>query len=122
MKRRTSVILVAAAGLTAAFTAHAGEIGHFNGAVMNIRDYVMPDPGWYTAIYNYFYMTDQLNNSNGDAINSVIIKPSPRPWNQTGRGCGREPVRSRANTYLDHRYQAARHEIWCTDLAVVCEC
>jgi len=77
MKRRTSVILVAAAGLAAAFTAHAGEIGHFNGAVMNIRDYVMPDPGWYTAIYNYFYMTDQLNNSNGDAINSVIIKPSP---------------------------------------------
>jgi len=47
--------------------------------VMNIRDYVMPDPGWYTAIYNYFYITDQLNNANGDAINSVIIEPSPGP-------------------------------------------
>jgi len=79
MKRRINVIVVAAAGLAAVFTGHAGEIGHFNGAVMNIRDYVMPDPGWYTAIYNYFYMTDQLNNANGDAINSVIIKPSPGP-------------------------------------------
>ncbi|HEY4255876.1 MAG TPA: hypothetical protein VGM66_01520 [Candidatus Udaeobacter sp.] len=55
----------------------AGEIGHFNDGVMNIREYVMPDPGLYTAIYNYFYMTDQVNNSNGDAINSVIIKSGP---------------------------------------------
>src|SRR5215467_1405591 len=46
---------------------------------MNIRDYVMPDPGWYTAIYNYLHMADPLNNANGDAINSVIIKPSPGP-------------------------------------------
>lgn len=77
MKGRISAILLAATAFAAAFTAHAGEIGHFNGAVMNIRDYVMPDAGLYTAIYNYFYVTDQLNNSNGDAINSVVIKPGP---------------------------------------------
>jgi hypothetical protein len=77
MKRRINVILIAAAGLAAAFTANAGEIGHFNGGLMNIRDYIMPDPGLYTAIYNYFYMTNQLNNSNGDAIKSVIIKTGP---------------------------------------------
>src|SRR5215467_662739 len=84
MKRRINVILVAAIAFAAAFAAHAGEIGHFNGAVMNIRDYVMPDPGLYTAIYNYFYVTDQLNNSNGDAINSVIVKPSPDPGIKLG--------------------------------------
>jgi hypothetical protein len=60
-------------------SANAGEIGHFNGGVMNIRDYVLPDPGVYAAIYNYFYTTDQLNNSNGDEIKSVIIKPGSGP-------------------------------------------
>jgi len=69
--------------------AHAGEIGHFNGGVMNIRDYVVPEPGFYGAIYNYFYTTGQLNNSNGDEIKSVTIKPGPGPagydtWQITG--------------------------------------
>jgi hypothetical protein len=40
--------------LTLVSNTRAGEIGHFNGGVMNIRDYVVPDPGLYTAIYNYF--------------------------------------------------------------------
>ncbi|MGH7982825.1 MAG: hypothetical protein ACREFF_06720 [Candidatus Udaeobacter sp.] len=72
-----AVIVVA---LTFVSNTRPGEIGHFNGGVMNIREYVMPDPGFYTAIYNYFYMTDQVNNSNGEAINSVIIKPGPGPF------------------------------------------
>src|SRR5437870_13535894 len=87
MKRTTGKTLSLAATMAAlalVLNARAGEIGHFNGGVMNIRDYVMPDPGLYTAIYNYFYTTDQLNNSNGDAINSVIIKPGPGPAIQLG--------------------------------------
>src|SRR5262249_12653521 len=104
MKRRINVIVVAAAGLAAVFTGHAGEIGHFNGAVMNIRDYVMPDPGWYTAIYNYFYMTDQLNNANGDAINSIIIKPSPGP-----------AIKLSANVDVD-LYALVPTLIWVTDV------
>ena len=39
------------------------EIGHFNGGVMNMRDYVMPEPGFYGAMYNYFYTTGQLNKA-----------------------------------------------------------
>jgi len=39
--------------LTLVVNTHAGEIGHFNGGVMNIRDYRMPDPGLYAAVYNY---------------------------------------------------------------------
>src|SRR5438132_10353215 len=80
----TSSLAVIIAVVTLISTVDAGEIGHFNGGVMNIRDYVMPDPGFYTAIYNYFYTTDQLNNANGDAINSVIIKPGPGPGIQLG--------------------------------------
>jgi len=67
--KRTILKRVSLAAITAVLilmlNAHAGEIGHFNGGVMNIRGYVMPDPGVYAAIYNYWYMTDQLNNSNG---------------------------------------------------------
>ena len=39
MGRRIDIIFVAPMALAAAFTAHAGEIGHFNGGVMNMRDY-----------------------------------------------------------------------------------
>lgn len=55
--KRTILKRVSLAAITAVLilmlNAHAGEIGHFNGGVMNIRDYVMPDPGVYAAIYNY---------------------------------------------------------------------
>src|SRR5262249_7702274 len=84
MKRRISFTLVAAAAFAAASSAHAGEIGHFNGGILNIRDYVMPDPGFYGAVYNYLYTTDQLNNANGDPINSVIIRPGPGPETKVG--------------------------------------
>src|SRR5438094_12256 len=87
MKRttgKTSSLAAIIAVMTLISTVDAGEIGHFNGGVMNIRDYVVPDPGLYTAIYNYFYTTDQLNNANGDAINSVIIKPGPGPGIKLG--------------------------------------
>ena len=87
MKRITEKILNLAAILAAlalVLNAQAGEIGHFNGGVMNIRDYVMPDPGVYTAIYNYYYPTDQLNNANGDAINAVIVKPGQGPGIKLG--------------------------------------
>ena len=60
-------------------TIQAGEIGHFNGGVMNIRDYLVPDPGFYGVVYNYFYTTDRINDSNGDEIRSVTINPGPGP-------------------------------------------
>jgi hypothetical protein len=60
-------LIAIVATLTPALTIRAGEIGHFNGGVLNIRDYVVPDPGFYGAIYNYYYTTGQFNNSNGDA-------------------------------------------------------
>jgi hypothetical protein len=59
---------------------HAGEIGHFAAGLVNIRDYVMPaDPGIYTSIYNYYYTTDRLNDSDGHKIDSVTLKPGPGP-------------------------------------------
>jgi len=53
--------------------AQAGEIGHYSAGIPNIRDFVMPEPGFYTQIYNYGYTTDRLNDSHGDKVDSVTI-------------------------------------------------
>jgi len=101
---KTIRLALVAAAVTLVSSSHAGEIGHFNGGVMNIRDYVMPDPGVYTAIYNYFYTTGQLNDSNGDEINSVTIKPGPGPGVERG-----------INVDIN-MYALAPTLIWVTDL------
>jgi hypothetical protein len=46
---------------------------------MNIRDYLMPEPGLYGVVYNYYYTTDRLNDKNGNQISSVTINPGPGP-------------------------------------------
>jgi len=72
-------LTVAAAAFAAAFSAQAGDIGHFDPGVMNIRDFVVPDPGFYGVLYNYFYQTDRINDSQGNQIKSVTIGPSGGP-------------------------------------------
>lgn len=56
--------------------ASAAEIGHYNGGILDIRDFFMPDPGLYGVVYNYYYNSDRLNNGNGDKINSLTV-PTP---------------------------------------------
>jgi hypothetical protein len=59
------------AAITAA-TAYA-QSDHYVPGTFNIRDFALPDPGFYGAIYNYGYMTDDLRNVNGNQIKSVTI-------------------------------------------------
>ena len=35
----------------------AAEIGHYAPGVVNIRDFAMPEPGFYGVLYNYAYTT-----------------------------------------------------------------
>ncbi len=63
-----ALLLAPAAGL-------AAEIGHYAPGMMNIRDFIVPEPGFYTAFYNYYYSSDRLNAPDGDEINSVTIGP-----------------------------------------------
>src|SRR5262245_19356510 len=104
MSRRISLVFVVPMAL-AAFTAHAGEIGHFNGGVMNLRDYLVPDPGLYTALYTYYYATDKLNDSHGDKITSVTIDPP-----SGGAGV---PVDVNVNVDM---YVIAPSLVWVTDI------
>jgi hypothetical protein len=105
--RRQNLFAAAFVGALALATTgtQAGEIGHFNGGVMNIRDYLVPDSGLYGVVYNYFYTTDQLNNSHGDKIKSVTINPP-------GGGAG---VTLGVDVNVD-MYVNAPAFIWVTDI------
>lgn len=57
-------------------TVNAGDISHYNGGFLNIRDFfVPPEPGFYTAVYNYYYTTDQLNGKRGNEIDDIPLSP-----------------------------------------------
>ena len=55
-------------------TSQAGEIGHFTPGVPSIRDFAMPEPGFYGVLYNYGYATDRLNDQHGDAVRSITTR------------------------------------------------
>jgi hypothetical protein len=80
MQRTTLTTLVLALGLALSTSpTHGGEIGHYPPGLPNIRDFAVPEPGFYGVLYNYFYFSDRLNDSNGDEINSVTINPPGGP-------------------------------------------
>jgi hypothetical protein len=65
--------------LVPAMVSRAGDVGHYAGGIMDIRDYFVPDPGFYGALYNYYYTSDRYNDQNGNKISSVTISPGPGP-------------------------------------------
>jgi hypothetical protein len=75
MKNKTikALRLVTFVALAIVTSAEAGDVGHYNGGIMNIRDYFVPDPGVYGVVYNYFYTTDRLNDAHGNKIKSITI-------------------------------------------------
>ena len=57
--------------------ARAGEIGHFFPGLPNVRDLIVPDPGFYFIPYNAIYSADRINDSSGDKVRGVTVK-NPR--------------------------------------------
>lgn len=51
--------------------AATATLGHYAPGVMNIRDFVMPDRGFYFVQYHYLYSTDTLRDRNGDKVRSL---------------------------------------------------
>jgi hypothetical protein len=62
-----------AVGAIITATAHAGEIGHFAPGAFNVRDFVLPDSGFYWGLYNYGYRTTRTNDANGNKIGSLTL-------------------------------------------------
>jgi hypothetical protein len=74
--KRNGLILMATAVILATCSAvRAGELGHFNPGVANIRDFVVPEPGFYAMLYNYYYTSNRLNDRDGNKVHSVTIDP-----------------------------------------------
>jgi hypothetical protein len=69
MKRLLPILLAS----LVATGARADEVGHFSPGVASIRDFSLPDPGFYGVVYNHFYWSGRLNDASGDAIRSVEI-------------------------------------------------
>ncbi|MGH8521214.1 MAG: SphA family protein, partial [Gammaproteobacteria bacterium] len=49
----------------------AGELGHYGPGVPNIRDFFVPEPGFYYIQYHYLYSTDTLKDRNGNEVGSL---------------------------------------------------
>ena len=71
--------LILGSSIVAPLVTRAAEISHFVPGALGIRDYFVPDPGFYGALYNYYYTTDRLNDRHGNEIDSVTINPGPGP-------------------------------------------
>jgi hypothetical protein len=64
--------------LLAVGPARAGSVDHYIPGVFNIRDFFLPaEPGVYGGVYNYFYHSEQFNDANGNAVNSISVPPGP---------------------------------------------
>ena len=114
--------------LAAGGPARAGDAGHYVGGMMDIRDYFVPDPGFYAALYNYFYMTDRYNDQNGNKVSSTtrpdgsaspasvnlnmyVLAPAfiwVSPWNVLGAKYGIDVVPTFANSSLNAVASTAR--------------
>jgi hypothetical protein len=53
--------------------ARAGELGHYAPGVLNIRDFLVPDPGFYFLQYFVWYNADTFRNRNGDKVKSINV-------------------------------------------------
>lgn len=56
-------------------TARAGELGHYLAGGTTVRDFIVPDPGFYYLQYNIFYTADAYKDRNGNSVDSVTVGP-----------------------------------------------
>lgn len=69
------MVLIAVVFANTGVTQAQSEIGHYAPGVLSIRDFAMPDSGFYGVLYTYAYRTNHLNDAEGNEIDSVTILP-----------------------------------------------
>lgn len=49
------------------------EIGHYQPGVVNAKDFVVPDPGWYYCQYDTYYHSTRFDDEHGKKVDSVTV-------------------------------------------------
>ncbi|MDD9301868.1 MAG: transporter [Desulfobacter sp.] len=62
-------IMAVLAGIS--FSVSAGELGHYMPGVRNVRDFIVPDPGFYYLQYNIYYTSNTYKDRNGKEVSSI---------------------------------------------------
>jgi hypothetical protein len=57
--------------ITAGGNVSAGTLAHYAPSVYNIRDFLIPDPGFYMVFYAPYYHTDKYKDDHGNPITSI---------------------------------------------------
>lgn len=70
---RLGVALVAILMAGSFIPIQAAELGHFAPALPLIRDFILPDPGFYYVQYHLYYTSNTLKDKNGRSINSITV-------------------------------------------------
>ncbi len=70
---KSSLLIVVLVIITGIPMARAGELGHYLAGGATIRDFIVPDPGFYYLQYNIFYSTDTYKDRNGNSVDSVTV-------------------------------------------------
>jgi len=73
MKNHHPVFAVLCILLGGIGTASAGELGHYQPGLLSIRDFFVPDPGFYGVLYAFNYSADELKNRNGDEVSTLTV-------------------------------------------------
>lgn len=55
-------------------TAHASETGHYLPSLLNIRDLIMPELGFYFNQYFGYYYADVYKDKSGKEVNTIIVQ------------------------------------------------
>jgi hypothetical protein len=66
--------LALALGLALAGVCRAqSEIGHYAPGVVNAKDFIVPDPGWYYCQYDTYYHSTRFDDEHGKKVDSITV-------------------------------------------------
>src|SRR5437773_7082320 len=82
--RRAASILALMAIVLGCMPRLAVGQAHFGPGVASIRDYAVPEPGLYVALYDYWYKTSKLADDNGEPVSTLVIGRPTKPTRTVG--------------------------------------
>src|SRR5277367_888257 len=73
------IFMAAILAATLQGVSQAGAPGHYFPGFYNIRDYFVPDSGFYAGVYNVNYHAGQIHDAQGNSVTSLQVNPGRGP-------------------------------------------